>query len=425
MPRGTAIGVFLFAGVIAAGCLRAVPVQPPPSEGIADLDTYLYTEDGDEANGLFATLAVHPVSELEAALRAPRRYPPSPTGLLPGRQIRVGEHVRRYGLYVPESYNSAKAYPLVVCQHGAGFDGDGYLERWRPRLGEDYILVCPTVELGAWWTPGAEAFVLTLIDQIMRDYHVDPDRVYLTGMSNGAIGTYLIGLNHPDRFAALVPMAGALPGPLLALLDNARSTPIYIIHGSKDQVMPVRYSREVWAYLLERGYSVQYREHDRVHPLAGGHFFPREELPPLVKWLSGRKRPHWPRTVTIVRDRDHPRRAWWLRIDEVGPGVGSFWASEVDPEETRRLKEGAYARLEAVAGEGNTIDVTSENIRRYTVFLSPMLVDFDRPVIIRTNGKLSFEGRVEPEAGVLLEEARWWPDPENLVEAALEIVVEP
>jgi poly(3-hydroxybutyrate) depolymerase len=66
------------------------------------------------------------------------------------------------------------------------------------------------MEAAAWWTPKAQELVLAVQREVMRNYHVDPDRVFLSGMSNGGIGTYLIGLNHADQFAALIFNGGAL-----------------------------------------------------------------------------------------------------------------------------------------------------------------------------------------------------------------------
>jgi len=242
-------------------------------------------------------------------------------------------------------------------------------------------------------------------------------------MSNGGIGTYLIGLNNVDRFAALIPMAGALPDPLLPLLDNARTTPFYLIHGGKDQVIPAKYSQTVQAYLTKRGYNVVYREHDQVHPMAGGHFFPREELPALIDWLGNQHRIPLPKQITIVRDRDHAGRAYWIRIDEIAQEAGSFWLSEHNPEETQRLAKGLYARVEARIIPDNRIEVTTDHVRRYTVLLNDQLVDLSQPVRIVTNGKVSFERKVVPDASVLLEEARRRPDPGSLVLAAIEIEV--
>ena len=413
------IPIFLI-GCVKTVSVRTVPDRPPPP-----VMQYLNTADPQKANQLLIELMDYPVPELLDALTMPRNYPEAPTGFLPGQSIEIGGTSWEYGLYVPEDYDPRQAYPMIFCLHGAGFRGDTYLDRWQPRLGERYLLVCPSVPSGAWWTQEAEVFVLTLLNHMTRTYHVDLDRVFLSGMSNGAIGTYLIGLNHVDRFAALNPMAGPLPAPLLDLLDNARSTPLYIIHGAKDQVIPPKYSQEVWAYLLERGYKVQYREHDRTHPMAGGHFFPREELPRLIQWLAQQKRVPQPRKIVMVRDRDHPGRLHWIRMDEIDPRVGSFWASETDSTETLRLKEGAYARIEARAGSRNQIEITAKNVRRFTVFLNDDLVDLDRPVIIRINGEVRFEGEVEPDPGILLEEARRWPDPKNLATAAIEIQVSP
>jgi len=385
--------------------------------------TYLYTTDSREATRLLEKLLDHPIPELLKALKAPRNYPAAPTGRLPEQTILVDGEENLYGLYVPKDYQSAQAYPLIICLHGAGFDGDSYLDRWQPRLGERYLLACPSFEAAAWWTSEAEELVLAVLREVTRNYHVDLDRIFLTGMSNGGVGTYLIGLNHTDLFAALIPMAGALPDPLLPLLDDARTTPFYLIHGAKDEVISPKYSRAVQAYLQKQGYNVVYREHDQVHPMAGGHFFPREELPALINWLEKQHRVPVPKQITIVRDRDHLSRAYWIRIDEISPEVGSFWASEQDPDETRRLAEGLYARIEAKIGSGNRIEVTAQHVRRYTVLLNDQLVDLSQPVYIITNGKVSFEGKVIPDAGVLLEETRRRPDPESLVLAAVEIVV--
>ena len=395
----------------------------PSSEEPPPVISYLDTTNLQEANRLFEQLLGYPVPVLLKALKSSRDYPAVSTGRLPSQVIKINGQDRRYGLYIPQNYDSTKAYPFIICLHGAGFDGNSYLDRWQPRLGDRYILACPTFEFGAWWTKEAEELVMSVIKTVMSQYHVDPDRVFLTGMSNGAIGTYLIGLNHADRFAALIPMAGALPDPLLPLLDNARTTPLYLIHGIKDDVIPSKYSQNVEDYLLKRGYSVIYQEHDRVHPMAGGHFFPREELPALIDWLETMRRVALPETITIVRDRDHSGRAYWIRVEEIDIEAGSFWASETDPEETQRLKEGLYGRIEARIPSKNLIEIQTRHVRRFTVLLNDSLIDLSQPIRIVTNGKLSFEGMIAEDTSVLLEEARRRPDPEALVSAAVEIAV--
>ena len=419
----------MLSTVLLVGCqaVRSIIGSGPDPALVDQLTRYLRASPG-QAEELLPYLLRQPLTELEPALGQALLGPSLwdresiETGMLPGRQIQVGDGMQRYGLYVPPSYDPERTYPLIVCLHGAGFDGDSYLERWQPRLGEAYILACPSLQFGAWWAQEGEALVLAVLDEVSRQYHIDRHRVFLTGMSNGGLGTYLIGLNHTDRFAALIPMAGAFPRGFYPLFDNARHTPFYIIHGSKDQVIPVFFSRNISEHLEKRGHDVLYREHDREHPMAGGHFFPREELPALMAWLADQRRNPMPEELLVVRDRDHTHRTGWVRIDEIAPTVGSLWASELDKEESRRLEAGAYARLDARV-EGNTIWVNTKGVRKYSLMIPRGLVDLNWSVRVITNGKVSFDDRVKLDSRTLLVEARKRPDPAQLVLAVIEIRV--
>ncbi|MFZ5877601.1 MAG: prolyl oligopeptidase family serine peptidase [Nitrospirota bacterium] len=410
---------------LLAGCQFPRQWAAPSPDALAAARAYLAADDA-AAERMVPTLATRPVDDLENALHraiiAPDRAV-GPVGKQPGRRFQVGNRTFHYALYVPESYRAEHAYPLVICLHGAGFGGETYLDRWQPRLKEGFILACPTIKDAAWWTKHAEELVMAVLAEVSRLYWIDPDRVMLTGMSNGGTGVFVIGLNHADRFAALVPMASALPRGLYPLLDNARHTRFYVIHGARDEVMPVKYSRDLVSYLQKNGFQVVYREHEKEHPMAGGHFFPQEELPDLVGWLSVRSRLPVPDKLTVVRDRDHAGRLYWLRIDE-SRGAASFWASEFDKEESRRLQEGAWARVDAQIKK-NTIAVRTERVARYTLLLGRDQVDFSRSVTVLTNGTVSFEGRITPDASVLLREARRTPDPERFVLAEVPIAVPP
>ena len=418
----------LLALILTGGCrsIQAPGEVKASPELLQQAQDYLYSDD-QEASRLLPVLLNRSIEEMESVLgrvlnESFQKSPP--TGRLPSQTIRVGDGERNYGLYVPVTYDSSRRYPLIICLHGAGFDGDTYLDRWQSRLEESYILACPSLEDGAWWSREGEELVLALLSKVSREYHIDSDRIFLSGMSNGGIGTFLIGLNHPDRFAALIPMAAVLPKALFPLLDNAKNTPFYLIHGAQDQVMTVRYSRDVTAYLEEKGYEVVYREHEHIHPIAGGHFFPKEELPDLLEWLKSRNRQPVPQELVVVRDRDHSGRDYWMRIEEISPETGSFWASEFDPDEEQRLQQGAYARISAKVS-GNTFFVTSERVARLSLLLNRELVDFNKPVRVVINGETRFEGQVKPDARTLLEETRRRPDLRQPVLGTVEIRIAP
>jgi hypothetical protein len=88
------------------------------------------------------------------------------------------------------------------------------------------------------------------------------------------------------------------------------------------------------------------------------------------------------------------------------------------------LQEGAWARVDAEI-KRNTISVRTERVSRFTLLLGRDQVDFSRPVTVVTNGTVSFQGRVTPDASVLLREARRTPDPERFVLAEVPITVPP
>ncbi len=386
---------------------------------------YLTTADNEEARRVLDQILRDPqatVQHIEAILGAGPSYQAQPVGMLPGQPVRVRSHTLTYGLWVPSSYNSAKEYPLVVCLHGAGFSGNAYLERWQPRLGEDYILACPTLMQGTWWTRGAEELVLATLQTVKARYHIDADRIFLTGMSNGGIGAWIIGFHHAPLFAGLAPMASGIDTVLFPFLENLRNTPVYMIHGRHDHVMPIRLSRSIAQTLSQLGYPFTFREHDRTHPVAGGHFFPRQELPDLIVWLNTQRLNPAPRKITLVRDATHLTAFGWVRIDATDR-IAAFTENLIDSRDERIINR-EYAKLEATIVAPNRIEVSSERVRRFTLFLNTRLVDLSHPLTVVTNGRVGFKGMVSQNPATLLREARLRQDWNALFPAQLSLPVE-
>ncbi len=407
-------GAFSFAGSSAesAGNLASLVRQ------------FLDTGDSDEAERLLQGILSDEQTSIEAVsriIREGRTYQSRPIGMLPSEQIVVRGRSYPLSLFVPASYETTKSYALLVCLHGYGFTGEEYVERWRARMGEDYLLACPTYPSGAWFTRYAEELVLETIRDIRRQYHIDPDRIFLTGMSNGGIGAWLIGMHHAPVFAGIAPMASGLDDVLMPFLANLRNTPLYIIHGAKDQVMPVDLSRSIAKELDALGYPYVYREHHREHPIAGGHYFPKEELPDLVAWFDHRRREPVPPSVTLVRDASHFQPFDWVRIDSTDP-IAAFSDDLVDKRD-ERIKGRVYARLDASIVGSNRVEVKVERVQRYSLFLSDQLIDFSKPLTVLTNGRLSFEGTVTPSVETLLRQARLRQDPERFFSVHLTITL--
>jgi len=385
---------------------------------------YLYTDDADQADRLLRQILNRydgHADVLQQAIRSGPPYTDQPVGVLPDERIVLRDRPYRYSLYVPPSYRPTETYALIVCLHGAGFSGDAYLERWQPRLGERYILVCPSYPAGSWFTRRAEDLVLAVIRTVQRRYHIDPDRIFLTGMSNGGIGAWLIGMHHAPLFAGIAPMASGIDDVLFPFLENLRNTPAYIIHGSQDQVMPVELSRKLNKELDHLGYPHVYHEHDRTHPMAGGHYFPREELPELVRWFDTQYRTAVPRNLTVVREASHLLPFSWIRIDATDR-IASFSEDLVDKRDDD-IRRRSYARVSATIGASNRIDVHTDHVRQYTLFLNEDLVDVSMPVTVVTDGAVSYEGNVTPSLETLLRQTRLRKDSRQLFPISLAIPV--
>lgn len=157
---------------------------------------------------------------------------------------------REYSLYVPRTYDGARATPLVISLHGAALWGseqerlsgwDAVAER------ENVIVVYPTGAPGhgprifhADAGPGLAKdvrFVADLIDELERRYRIDRHRIYVNGLSNGGGMAFVLSCAMPDRIAAVGLVASAQTLPWSWCTDT-HPVPMIAFHGTEDRVVP-------------------------------------------------------------------------------------------------------------------------------------------------------------------------------------------
>jgi phospholipase/carboxylesterase len=115
-------------------------------------------------------------------------------------------------------------------------------------------------------------------------WNVDPDRLLLTGMSDGGTFCYVSGLEGASPFTHLAPVAATFH-PLIAEMADAerlRDLPIYLVHGRLDWMFPVQVARQTSEILAAAGAQVVYREIDDL-----SHCYPREINAAILSWLRG------------------------------------------------------------------------------------------------------------------------------------------
>ena len=124
------------------------------------------------------------------------------------------------------------------------------------------------------------AAALELIDKMIADLNIDPNRVYLIGKSMGGFGTWEFTARRPELFAAAVPMAG-YSDP--AQVENIKHIPYWIFHGDIDEYNPVEGSRTMYKLLTEAKADVKYVEYPGANH--GESFKKAFNDPELIPWM--------------------------------------------------------------------------------------------------------------------------------------------
>lgn len=224
-----------------------------------------------------------------------------------------------YRLLIPKKYDAAQKYPVVLFLHGAGERGTDNAAQLKhgaplflkPEVREKYPCFviapqCPPEE--KWsavkdWKDG-EAFAskptapmqlaLGAVEAVAKEFSLDPDRLYITGLSMGGYGTWDAISRTPQKWAAAVPICG---GGDASRMASAKNVPIWAFHGINDQAVPVERTRELIAALKAAGGAPLYSEYPYVAhdswTLAYGE-------PELLPWLFAQRRGQPPVTFAKV-----------------------------------------------------------------------------------------------------------------------------
>ncbi len=223
-----------------------------------------------------------------------------------------GTDTLRYRELQPERPD-ADRYPLVVFLHGSGergTDNEKQLthgaQMWlNPTVRKKYpaYVVFPQCPEDAYWAydeaPTSYApdampileeptkyikLVRGLVSKYIGEGNIDPNRIYLVGLSMGAMAVYDLAERFPNMWAAAVPICGSVNPKRL---KNCRPVAFSIYHGDADPVVPVEASRAAYRRLKELGASVEYKEFPGC---THGSWNPAFNQPNFMKWLFGNTR---------------------------------------------------------------------------------------------------------------------------------------
>ena len=171
-----------------------------------------------------------------------------------------------YLQYLPKDYAAQpdKRWPLMLfLQHGSGERGSnvqsvakhGPFKLVREGREFPFIIIAPQCPTGEHWQVEP---LMQLVAEAEKKFHVDSSRIYVTGLSMGGFGTWDLGVSHPEKFAAIIPICGGGNGEdiVMSSIDHSealKSLPVWAFHGGKDPVVPVAASQETVALMKDKG----------------------------------------------------------------------------------------------------------------------------------------------------------------------------
>ncbi len=420
--------------------LAALPAQQP-LELAAAVDAFVIDRWSQaKPDELVAKLQAAKVDAngLEAMLRAGRpSYPEvvEPRRKLSGRLPLASDHLdhaTEHFVYVPKSYDAGKATPLLVVAHGGSAARDldfgaraargGLAPFWLDAAEKHgFLIVAPLSDRG--WMQIGTSLLFSAIARMQRDFHVDPDRVFLTGHSMGGHLTWRSSFWFADRWAAVSPMSGGYDYVKSGDVWNLINVPGYTTFGAQEPYQINEFNKTIAAWMHDHAYPWTCVEKD------GGHEIFADEVVKVAAFFAAQRRDLYRKKVwarvgglRFVTAEANPK---WDKTHTWNPArpidlSTMHWLQFFDLPAGTPPEKGLQ-RAFAECNEGNRIEITSEHVRRLRLHLHPRLVDLAKPIVVTANGKQMFAGTVAPDLGLMLKLVRECQDRGRIFHAAIDV----
>ncbi|UFU00732.1 prolyl oligopeptidase family serine peptidase [Radiobacillus kanasensis] len=173
-----------------------------------------------------------------------------------------------YRLYAPPTQ---KPLPLVLFLHGAGERGDDNFTHLASNRGaicwadseqqakHPAFVLAPQADYNEWWTDDiCCGLVLHLLEEVQTNYFIDPNRIYITGLSMGGYGTWKIIQDNPELAAAAIPICGFGD---VELANQVKHLPIWTFHSIDDPTVPIEGTTKMVQAIEDCGIPVIYGEY--------------------------------------------------------------------------------------------------------------------------------------------------------------------
>lgn len=362
--------------------------RPPPDKTWQKKVVYLLGE--------FESLLAHSAPGAEAS----RSYPGTH---LRGYRSKVDGQVQYYMVHVPAGGARTEQYPLVVIvpypvptPHPflnsvfvANIDLISSYVKLADRYG--YALLWPFARGNSDGTPIAMTDIFEAMKAAQADYDFDERRVYLLGWSFGGTYSLLLGARFPGRFAAIgavmpptdlvelerasnqvhspYPPAWLKLNSPAELAEGLSNTPLYLVHGDEDEVVPPRQSAAFVERCRELGFDAKL---DIIEGMDHA-YCPADPNSTIFAFFQGRVLNPRPENISFATGQLKYDTAYWLRVSQLS-------------------RPATIGRIHASLTSQSSIAVETEGVSRYEILLDALGHPQGQPLSVSTNGRVSFNG---------------------------------
>ena len=340
-------------------------------------------------------------------------------------------------IFIPYNYNPQKKYQVKFVLHGAISSPDKYqifkrVDRTDTSWNSvNKIYLYPSAwDQSMWWDNGQFENISNLLAFVKENYNVDENDIYLYGISDGATGLYYFSNVFSTPFSCYLPFIGNMETlPLFTskqlYLKNYQGLSFFIVNCRKDEIFDIRFIIPTIKELKKVAKEVNFFIVDSSkHRL---NWFP--VLKDTINYfINNHKRNPFPDKIYFATEQpDSFCRKFWVKIDRIGKtksGMIKDLNNIVLNQDSVILfsRKKLFGQIEVNKLE-NTVKVITQNVKKYSLLISPDHFDVSKPIQVYTNGILSYEGIVNKDIKTLLKYNIEDNDRTMLFTSELEIIV--
>ena len=341
-----------------------------------------------------------------------------------------------YIVQLPPDYNHHRPHPMLMVMHGGRERPEDLLARLAPFAAKHgFILLAPRWFLFDSKTFGHserdQRYFLNCLKDMRRRFQVDTERTFLFGWDLGGDIAWDFGLTHPDQFAGVLPMCGSPRSFVPKLWPNAQFLPTYIVDGDRDgpNGAIVRTIFKDWIRLAYPGFYFEYKGR-------GNEIF-TAEFEPMFQWMKTKTRLYSTRSLgasggtpgfheEFKAYRNSDARFYWISAGALNADRAQNFFG-FDPVKNAAFFQGSIQVVNESDAKGkpkiyNQVNLRVGGVKQVSVLLSPNMIDFTKPVLVRVNNVQHGDLRVvTPSFNTLFEEYFQSADRQRLFQVKLDM----